>query len=119
MARTVMPVTTTARAGVVVPAATAVDAVNGNQFVNTGREVLQVTNGGASPITVTFTAQAGFSVGTATYPVTNPTGTVTNGTTKQFGPFDKGLFNDPTGNVWVDWSSGTTVTALVTSLGFQ
>jgi hypothetical protein len=117
MARTALAVVTTAAAGVVLPAAAAVDAVNGNSFPNTGREQIEVTNGSGSPITMTVTANGKYTVGAVQYPVAPLVVTIAAGVTKGCGPFDKGLFNDGTGSVDLDWSSGTTVTARVVSLG--
>lgn len=118
MARTTMAAVTTAAAGVVQAAAAAVDQPNGNQFANpTGRAVMEITNGAGSPITATFTTNGVYTVGAVQYAVADLVVTVTNGTSKICGPFDKTLFNDGTGNVLVDWSSGTTVTARVIELG--
>lgn len=117
MARTALTVTTTAAAGVVLPAPVAVDAPNGNQFVNTGREQIEVTNGSGSPITATFTTNGVYTVGAVQYAIADLVVTIAAGATKACGPFDKTLFNDGTGLVLVDWSSGTTVTARVVSLG--
>lgn len=114
MARTALSVITTSKSGTIVPAAAAVDAVNGNSFVNTGREEITITNGSGSTITVTF-------ITTLTYQgfaIADQIGTVAAGVTTSFGPFDTALFNDPTdGTVGVDYTSGTTVTARVKKLG--
>lgn len=120
MPRTAFTVTTTTvgLTGTVLPAPGAVDSVNGNSFPNpTGRATIEITNGAGAPITVTFTTGATYNVGSVTYAVVDPPITVTNGTSKVVGPFDKSLFNDATGNVLVDWSSGTTITARVLELG--
>lgn len=114
MPLTALTVTTSAKTGVVQPAMTAVDASNGNSFVNTGRETVEINNGGGAPITVTF-------VTTLTYqgfPIGDQTVSVTNGTVKICGPFDTALFNDQSsGVVEIQYSSGTSVTARVTKLG--
>lgn len=117
MARTTLTVTTTAAAGVVLPAPAAVDAPNGNQFVNSGREQIEITNGAGSPVTATVTTNGVYTVGAVQYPVADLAITITNGTSKACGPYDKTLFNDGTGQVLIDWSSGTTITARVISLG--
>jgi hypothetical protein len=117
MARTTFAVTATAAAGTVIAASNAVDAPNGNQFVNTGRELVEITNGAASPINATFTTNGVYTVGVVQYAIADLVVNVTNGTTKVCGPFDKTLFNDANNFVYVDWSSGTTVTARVISLG--
>jgi uncharacterized protein (DUF697 family) len=118
MARTALTPVTTAAAGVVLAAAAAVDAVNGNSFVNTGRELIEITNGSGSPITVTFITTQTYNIGAVTYAIADLAVTIAAGVTKACGPFDKTLFNDSaTGTVGVDFSSGTTVTARVISLG--
>lgn len=116
MAVTLTPTTSTT-AGVVYAAATAAD-VTGNQFVNpTGRAVVEVINGAGAPITGTFVTQGVYSTGAATYPIADLAVTVTNGTTKIVGPFDKALFNDTNGFVQVTWSSITSVTVRVLEMG--
>lgn len=55
MPRTAITVTQSVRAGVVLPAATAGDAVNGNSVANDGRVILLVANTGASSRNITFT----------------------------------------------------------------
>jgi hypothetical protein len=117
MPRTALPVITTAVAGVTVPAATAVDATNGNSFPNTGREQIQITNGGGAPITITFKAQFTYNTGGVSYPAADVVRTLAAGATKVYGPFDKQFFNDGSGSVGVDFSAGTSVTAQVFSLG--
>jgi hypothetical protein len=114
MPRTALTVTTTAKTGVVQPAMVAVDAANGNSFVNTGREVIEINNGGGSPITVTFVTTLTYQG----YAIADQTVSVTNGTVKLCGPFDTALFNDTTDStIGIDYSSGTSVTARVTKLG--
>ncbi|HYW89248.1 MAG TPA: hypothetical protein VFB50_15865 [Chloroflexota bacterium] len=117
MARTQLAVTTTAAGGTTLPAAVAVDQANGNSFTNTGREMIEITNGAASNINVTFTTNGVYSVGSVQYAIADLVVLVVNATTKVCGPFDKALFNDGAGNVDVDWSSGTSITARVISLG--
>ena len=117
MARTALTVTTTAAAGTVLPAAAAVDNVNGNQFTNTGRELIEINNADSSSHTATFITNGVYSVGSVQYAISDLIVTITNGTSKVSGPFDKVLFNDGTNNVDVDWSSATGMTARVISLG--
>lgn len=117
MTRTAFTVTSIVAAGTVLPASGAVDAGNGNSFVNDGRTIIEVTNGAAAPINVTFTTNGVYNVGSVAYAVADPVIAVVNATSKVFGPFDKLLYNDTaTGTVFVDWSSGTTITARVLSL---
>lgn len=111
------PINSTAP-GTVLTASAAVDGTNGNKFANpTGRAIIEITNGAAAVINVTFTTTATYNVtGTAstiTYNVADPLIGVTNGTSKVFGPFDKTLYNDTNGNVIVNYSSGASVTARV------
>ena len=76
---------------------------------NSGKMILHVKNGSASPITVTITA-----VGTLQgFPVTNPTYTVANAGEKFIGPFDPSIFNNTSGAVAVGYSATTTVTVAV------
>lgn len=117
MARTAFTVVTSAAAGTVIPAPAAVDAANGNSFLNSGREMIEITNGAATPITVTIVTNGTYVVGSAIYPIADLAVTVVNATSKVLGPFDKTLFNDPDGLVQLDWSSGTTITARVIALG--
>ena len=117
--------TTTTAHGTVLPAAQAVSS--SDTFANTtGRTLIEITNGGASPITVTFTTDGTYPVGldssgaAVTYPVADDAQTVTNGTSKVFGPFNIGLLNAgavSTGVVTVAFSATTSVTARVIQLG--
>ncbi len=111
------PINSTAP-GTVLTASAAVDATNGNKFANpTGRAIIEITNGAAASINVTFTTVATYNVvgtnSTVTYNVADPLIAVTNATSKVFGPFDKSLYNDASGNVIVNFSSGTSITARV------
>src|SRR3954462_2288883 len=112
------PINSTAP-GTTLAAAAAVDGTNGNKFTNpTGRAIIEITNGAAGVINVTFTTTATYNVvgtnGTSvTYNLADPLIAVTNATSKVFGPFDKSLYNDTNGNVIVNYSSGTSITARV------
>lgn len=121
MARTAFTVTTSAFGGTVLPAAAAVDAANGNSVANTGanagRVAIEVTNGAGAPITVTVTTNANYNTTGGAHPVADEAVTVTNGTSKIIGPWDPTLYNDASGNVLIDWSSGTTITARCIALG--
>lgn len=115
---TSLSVLVTAASGVTLSAPAAVDGTNGNQFTNTGREEIEITNGSGATITVTFAAHYTYTVGSASYPAQPLVVTIPASATKAFGPFDKGFFNNPsTGCVEVTFSAATTVTALVKSLG--
>ncbi len=114
MPRATLNVTTSAFNGATQPAFTAVNAANGNMFTNTGRELIEITNGAASPITITLVTEA-----TSTYGlnVADVNVSITNGATMVFGPFDTNLFSVTSGTVGIDFSSGASVTARVTKLG--
>lgn len=117
MTATALTVTTTAAAGTVLPAMGAVDASNGNSFTNTGREFIEVTNASGGALTISFITQGVYTVGVTTYPIADLNVSLANATTKGYGPFDMVLFNDTNANVQVTWSTATSVTARVISLG--
>jgi hypothetical protein len=117
MARTTLTVQTTAASGIVAAAATAVDQPNGNKFTNDGRTWIEIINGAGTTLTVTFITNGTYNVQAVAYPIADLAPTIAGTTTKVFGPFDKTLFNDSNGDVNVDFSSGTTVTARVFALG--
>lgn len=118
MARTSIIPVTSAAAGALLAAPASVDAVNGNQFTNpTGRAIIEVTNGSGGSITATFATNGVYTVGSVQYDIADLVVTIAASTTRVYGPFDKTLFNDGAGNVDVDWSSGTTVTARVIEVG--
>lgn len=78
----------------------------GDQFTNTGRERLHVSNAGTAAVTVTVTAQKPCNQGFL-HPV-NPS--VAAGATEFFGPFDIFRFNDATNVVHVTYDSVAGVT---------
>lgn len=115
MTATSMTVTTITPGGAVLPALGAVDAANGNSFPNTGREMIEIANGAGAPITATFTTTGTYTTaGGTVYQIADAAVTITNATSKAIGPFEVGLFSS---TVTIAWSSGTTITARVTSLG--
>jgi hypothetical protein len=85
----------------------AVDGTNGNQFQNDGRMFLHVKNGSGAPISVYVDARA---------TVNDLTIVVTNGESRDIGPFPPNLYNDANRRVQVTYSSGTTVTEAVLRL---
>ena len=89
----------------------AVDASNGNQFQNDGHMFLLVKNGAGAPINVTITTPTTVD-GNA---VADLVVAVTNGEQRMIGPFPPNLYNTD-GYVYVDYSSGTTITAAVLRL---
>jgi hypothetical protein len=106
-------VTTTAATGTVLPVLGAPD-VTGNTFVNTGREWIEIANGSATPLTATIVTSGTYSVGTVSYAIADNVVVVANATSKICGPFDVGLYGSV---VTITWSSITTITARVCSLG--
>ena len=111
MARTVTSVQSVSRTGAV-PTYGAVDAVNHNQFTNDGRTFIHVKNGGGAPINVTVgTPGTVDSLAVADLVVS-----VTNASEKMIGPFPKGTYDQTGGGVYVDWSSGSSVTYAVLKL---
>jgi len=86
VARTSIAPVQASRAGTVLPAATAGDAVNGNQIANDGRVILIVknTNGASTARTITF--QTARSVDGLTAPTRQES--IPAGETQVFGPFD-------------------------------
>lgn len=117
MARSALTPQTTAASGIVLASAAAVDQPNGNEFVNDGRTLIEITNGSASGITATFITNGTYNVGSVAYAIADNQVIVAATTSKAVGPFDKTLYNSATGTVQVDWSSGTTITARVIALG--
>ena len=112
--------TTSTAHGTVLPAAQSVSASDTFANVN-GRTLIEITNGGGSPTTVTFTVVGTYPVSpTVTYPVSNDAQSVTNGGSKVFGPFNIQLMNAgsvSTGVITVVCSPTTSVTARVIELG--
>ena len=118
MPHTTINSVTTAAAGTLLNAAAAVDGTNGNQFANpTGRAIIEITNAAAANINVTFNTVGVATFGGVAYAIADVVGVIANATTKVFGPFDKSLFNDANGNVLVDYTSGTNVSARVLEVG--
>lgn len=121
MVRTAFTVTTAAFGGTVLPAAAAVDAPNGNSIANTGttagRVVIEITNGAAASINATVTTSGNYNTTGGAHAVADEIIAITNGTSKIIGPWDPTLYNDASGNVLIDWSSGTTITARCIALG--
>lgn len=108
MARTTLTVQQISRTPLT-PTYTAVDQPNGNQFANDGRVILHVKNGGGSSTTLTI--KRNYSVDGAAVP--DLTVTVTNAQERKVGPFPTDLFNQSDGNVYLDWTVGTSVTISV------
>jgi hypothetical protein len=83
---------------------------SGDQFPNTGRELLLVRNSGTSAITVTVTAQGRYRG----VPFSNVTFSVpASGGEVIAGPFPPEVFNDTSGRTSVGYSAVTSVTVAV------
>lgn len=84
----------------------AVDNVNGNSFVNTGKEIINVTaTSAASTVTVTVPAQKACSFGVSNA-VHDYTMTLSATDNKMLGPFPPERFNDANGLCTVNFSGG-------------
>jgi hypothetical protein len=99
--------TSAARTGVDLAGAAA--AGGGDQWLNTGKELLTVKNGSGSSINVTLDIQSTVD-GAA---VTDPVVAVGAGVTKLIGPFPTNIYNDGNGMAKVSYSSATSVTVKV------
>lgn len=102
------------RAGAVV---TPVAAAGGGDAMACGQGMmLEVVNGGGSPITVTLAIPAGAS-GFPNTAYTSTAVVVTNGTTKWIGPVSAQQYQDPTtGLCTITYSGVTTVTVAAVQL---
>lgn len=114
MARTDLTVQTVAVGGLVLADEAA--NVDGEMFINTGKEMLLVRNAAGAPINVTLvTGKTVDGLGIADRVVA-----VTNGTTTLIGPLSTDLYNQPSGadagKVHVDFSSVTTIFVAVVRL---
>jgi hypothetical protein len=102
------------RGGTVVTFAAA--AGGGDAMACGANNSLRVTNGGGAPITVTIAIPAGAS-GYPNVAYTSTAVSVTNGTTKEFGPIAAGLYQDPTtGLATITYSAVTSVTVAAVQL---
>ena len=102
------------RAGTVI---TPVAAAGGGDAMACGSGMfLEVVNGGGSPITVTLNIPAARTY-EPNVAITSPAVSVTNGTTKWFGPIDAATFADTvTGLLSITYSGVTTVTVAAVQL---
>lgn len=102
------------RAGAVI---TPVAATGGGDAMACGSGMmLEVVNGGASPITVTLAVPSSRTF-EANVAVTSPQISVTNGTTKWIGPIDAVTFQDPTTALCtITYSAVTSVTVAAVQL---
>jgi hypothetical protein len=102
------------RAGTVI---TPVSAAGGGDAMTCGSNMmLEVVNGGGSPITVTLNVPAARTY-EPNVAITSPAVSVTNGTTRWFGPIDAQTFQDPTtGLCSITYSAVTSVTVAAVQL---
>ena len=117
MTYTTLSVATTAASGVVVTTGTAVDAANGNEFTNSGRELIEITNGATQQVTATLVTNGTYAVGSTLYAIADLTVVIATSTQKACGPFDRTLFNSATGTVQINWTTAANCSARVISLG--
>lgn len=105
-----LTVTDISRAGVDTAGTAA--AGGGDQFPNTGAELLVVKNGSGGSINVTVVTQATVD-GQA---VADPVIAVGPGVEKAIGPFPRWVYSDANGNVQATYSAVTSVTVKVLRL---
>jgi hypothetical protein len=84
-------------------------AGGGDQFLNSGKEFIEIVNDDASDKTLTIVSQITIS-GLA---VSDQTVVVTAGERRHVGPFATGTFNDSSGYVQLTYSAATSVTIAV------
>ena len=104
MARSALTRQTISISGITPSAAAA--NVDGNSFDNEGETFFHAINGGGGSITLTFQTPA--KVGGVN--IDNPTVVVGAGAEVFVGPFNPSIFNQPTGEVYVDYSGVTSLT---------
>src|SRR5688572_24596565 len=96
-----LTVTNVSRAGIAAAPVAATAGGGGDEFPNDGRTLIEVFNGGGSPITVTLHIRQTVDGGA----VTNRTVSVAAGARKRIGTFNKAEYNDPaTGRAKVTFS---------------
>jgi hypothetical protein len=93
-------------------AVTPVAATVADIYLNSGREVVEITNGSAGAITVTIPAYALCTYGVAANAIHNKGGSVPAGATRRFGPYSSN-YNDADGFVHVNLSAAASVTVAV------
>ena len=82
-------------------------SAGGDTFLNNGKSLFYVNNGGGSSINVT---PGGLSLAAVVV-------AVANATAKIIGPFDPSLFNNASGQVSITYSAVTTVTVAAVQAG--
>lgn len=104
------PINLSEKAAVSVATLTAVDGTDGNSFNANAKTLLRVVNAAGAPITVTVHTNRsveGLAVADDTFSVPATTGDVI------YSGFSNIFHWNDTGGVWVEFSSGTSVTAQV------
>lgn len=104
MARTALTATSLVPGGGDISAAAA--NVDGHSFANTGHQLLYIINNDASPTTITF--QTPLQV--EGQDVAEVTDSLAAGAAALYGIFSTRLFNQASGEVYVDFSSVTSLT---------
>jgi len=99
-----VPVQPPAGAGTAILTNTPADAANNHEFVNDGRTVLVVKNGGAGATVVDIIA-----VSCSHGRVGDVSQSIAAGIDQQFGPFPQGEWNQPNAKINVDVSVDTDV----------
>lgn len=101
------------RTGVTVSGNLATAASTADKFANTGKQMLAIKNGDASPKTLTLITNKSESDQGGALTVQDPTISVVNGTTMLIGPFVPSLYNDSSGYLNYTLSDATSVTVTV------
>jgi hypothetical protein len=102
-----IPVTTISRAGVAPPAQTDADHTAGMQIdTNDGKTIVEIVSSDAGDQTVDFQLPGTLVDGQAVIPKTV---SVPAGETRYAGPFPKGFYNQPGGQLYIDPSVSTTL----------
>ena len=113
MARTSLTVQEPTRIAQVTLTANAVDAANGNRFVNDGKTFLEVTNGSGGSLTVTIQMPQLYDTDLT---ISDRTYTIANGANVAIGPWPTSYnttYDSVSDSIGVDWSTGTSVTVKV------
>lgn len=87
-------------------------SAGGDQFANTGYELLWIKNGGGGNITLTINVQETIDAELA-LTVTNATVTILAGDEYLIGPFPPSVYSDTNNNVQLRYSGVTSVTVTV------
>lgn len=112
MARTALTSQQVSRAGII-PTYSAVTHPDGNSFINVDeRNFIHVKNGSGGSLTVTV--QTPITIDSLA--VTDLTVSIAAGAEKLIGPFPLAYYNQTDGHVYIDYSTGTSITIAVLRL---